>query len=183
MHVRESQVVQLVTGHEQLDLDFHAFVKERSAGLLRTAWLLTGDRGLAEDLLQTSLAATWARRDSLRHGPALEAYVRKAMLNTISSWRRRMSFHEIPIQDFPDTIRADRGEREARIELLKALAHLPLRQRAVIALRYLEDLSEADTAIAMGCSVGTVKSHTSRALRALSQHAALKGLIDMEDLG
>jgi RNA polymerase sigma factor (sigma-70 family) len=112
---------------------------------------MTGDRGLAEDLLQTALAATWARRDSLRHGQALEAYVRKAMLNTLGSWRRRMSFHETPIQDFPDAPGTDQSGREVRLELLKALERLPLRQRAVIALRYLEDLSEADTAMAMGC--------------------------------
>ena len=177
------EVVQLASGRQGLERDFSTFVNERSAGLLRTAWLLTGDRGLGENLLQTALAATWARRGSLRHERALEAYVRQAMLNTLGSWRRRRSFHETPTRDFPEDAAADPGGREVRLELLKALARLPLRQRAAIAFRYLADLSEGETAEAMGCSVGSVKSHTSRALRALSQQPALKGLIDGEDFG
>jgi RNA polymerase sigma-70 factor (sigma-E family) len=179
--VGEFRVADRATSSEPAQPDFHDFVQRRSGGLLRTAWLLTGDRGLAEDLLQTALAATWSRRDNLRHDDALEAYVRKAMLNTLTSWRRRRSFHEIPTHDLPDAADTARDGGETRVELLKAIAKLPLKQRAVIALRYLEDLSEAATAHALGCSVGTVKSHTSRALRALSQHSALRALIETEE--
>jgi len=140
---------------------FEAFVAARSSGLLRTAYLLTHDQYLAEDLLQTSLAKAWSSWGRVEDQP--EAYVRRILINTYSTWWRRRWNGEVPTEVLPETsfLNPDTG---AALELRAALARLPRRQRAVIVLRFFEDLTEAETARLLQCSVGTVKSQTSKAL-------------------
>lgn len=150
-----------------MDADFHDFVVARRRALLRTAWLLTGDWDRAEDLVQTALLRCYPRWGRIAEGDP-EAYVRRALARLATSWWRRRWRGEIPTALLPE--RAERdiyAEVDLRSAVLVALAHLPPRQRAAVVLRYLDDLSEAQTAAALGCSVGTVKSQTSAALRKL----------------
>jgi RNA polymerase sigma-70 factor (sigma-E family) len=142
---------------------FEGFVGARSPALLRTAYLLTHDRHLAEDLLQSSLAKAWSSWARIDTSP--EAYVRKILVNTYSSWWRRKWNGESPTDELPDVVQPDR--ESAIPELRTALARLPKRQRAVLVLRFFDDLTEAETARVMDCSVGTVKSQTSKALAKL----------------
>lgn len=147
---------------------FEAFVAERSAALLRTAVLLTHDRGHAEDLVQAALIKTYRhwRRVSERGDPY--AYVRRVLVTTAAGWRRRRSAQEIvdlpPVDRPDDRPVSDLGDRDV---LTRALETLPPRMRAALVLRYWEDLSEADAAAAMGCSVNTVKTQTARGLERL----------------
>jgi RNA polymerase sigma-70 factor (sigma-E family) len=149
---------------------FREFVTARRRALSRTAYLLTGDHSLAEDLLQTSLARTAAHWHRIVDADP-EAYLRKVMVNERTSrWRRRRYGVEVPASAEalaalappagPDT--ADAVVRRAT--LAAALAQLPPRQRAVIVLRFFDDLSEAQTAEALGCAIGTVKSQAHQAL-------------------
>jgi RNA polymerase sigma-70 factor (sigma-E family) len=158
---------------------FDEFVATRSPALLRTAYLLTGDHGLAEDLLQTALAKCWFAWGRIDGPP--EPYVRRALATTYATWWRRRWRAEWPTGELPD-----RGDPAAtapvddRDALWRALGALPRRQRAVVVLRYYEDLSEADTASALGISTGTVKSQAAKALAALRRDAALAGTIGGE---
>ena len=125
-----------------------------------------GDRELAEDLAQTALAKTyaaWARIDDRSAAPA---YARRTLVNTAASWFRKKGWrNELPSDELPETgVRPDPSTRPA---VLEALRRLPPRQRAVVVLRYYEDLSVAETADALGCSTGTVKSQTFEAFAKL----------------
>ena len=149
------------------DDGFRRFVVEQRQSLLRTAYLLTGDHGHAEDLVQTALLATyrhWARVSG-RGEPT--AYVRKALVNTSTSWRRRLSSTEQVIETLPEQAAAAVPDRDE--EMIRALRELPPRMRAVVVLRYFEDRSEAQTAELLGCSVGTVKTQSSRAMSRLRE--------------
>ena len=157
-------------------LDFADFVRQRSASMLRTAWLLTGgDWALAEDLAQTAFSEVWRHwtRVSVMEAPA--AYAHKVMLNTFLSWRRRRWTAEISTEPFVVSPATTGGFAtvDMREVLRHALLQLSARQRAVIALRYFEDRSEAETAAIMGCTVGTVKSQASRAIAKLRKHPGL----------
>lgn len=146
---------------------FEDFVVTRSPRLLRTAFLLTRDWALAEDLLQTALARAWEAWARIDGDP--EPYVRRIIVNTYaSSWRRRWR-GELPTANLPETVDVTdpHGGLDDRDRLWRALGRLPRRQRAVLVLRYFEDLSEAEIAEALGCSVGTVKSQASRAVAKL----------------
>ena len=148
--------------------EFRDFVVARSGVLLRFAWMLTYDEGRAEDLLQVALAKTWPHWTRVSRDGEPTAYVRKVMVNTATAWWGRRWRAEIPTLDVPD--RAARDPYAAvddRDALIGVLARLPGRQRAVVVLRYYEGLSEAETAEALGCSVGTVKSQAARALARL----------------
>jgi RNA polymerase sigma-70 factor (sigma-E family) len=147
------------------------FVVARSPALLRTAWLLTGDRGLAEDLVQDALARAWRAWPTITRTDRPEVYVRQVMVNTSITWARRRWRGERPtarLPEFPAT-RDDAADVDARDEVRRALAALPARQRATVVLRFVEDLSEVQTAQVLGCSVGTVKSQTARALARLRE--------------
>ena len=148
--------------------DFERFVAERGPRLLRVAWLLTGDAHLAEDLLQTALAKVWPRWHHIAAGNP-EAYVRKALVNTYASWRRRHWSGEIPQDDLPEISSTVDAFASVDLEhsLAAAIRDLPPRQRAVIVLRYFEDLSVDDTARVLHCRPGTVKSQAVKALRTL----------------
>jgi len=149
----------------QVDGEFSQFVKDQQSALLRTAYLLTGDHAAAEDLLQTALMKTYARWSSVT-APA--AFTRRVLVTTYTSWLRRRSFTERPVADPPDVPSTWTDEPDDRKEeLMTALATLPPRMRAAVVLRFYEDLTEADTAAVMGCSVGTVKTQTHRGLARL----------------
>lgn len=149
-------------------MEFEEFVAARSTALWRSAYLLTGDRQRAEDLLQTALVKAWRRWDRIVRHEAAEAYVRATIATTYTDWWRRRWNGEVPTGELPETAAPPDSTRvEVRRDVLAALAGLPRGQRAVIVLRYFDDLSEQQTAAALGVSVGTVKSQTSRALAAL----------------
>jgi RNA polymerase sigma-70 factor (sigma-E family) len=146
---------------------FEAFVAARSADLLRTAVLLTRDRGHAEDLVQTALVKAY-RRWSRIEGADPYAYVRRVLVTSAASWRRLRGTQEIVSLPAHDPAGPDHTEAFAeRDRMTEALAALPPRMRAVLVLRYAEDLSEAATAEVLGCSVHTVKSQTVRGLARL----------------
>jgi RNA polymerase sigma-70 factor (sigma-E family) len=146
---------------------FDEFVRSRSGALLRSAYLLTTDRHAAEDLLQDVLERVYVRWRRIRWAP--EAYARRALVHqAISRWRYRRRRPEEPRSGGVDRAAADHANGVVTRQLvLSALRELPPRQRAAVVLRYLDDLSEADTARLLGCSVGAVKSHTSRGLAKL----------------
>ena len=159
-------------GAKHLDAAFEEFVIERSASLLRTAFLLIGDRAEAEDLVQTALLRTALKWRGVGGQP--DAYVRKVLVNLARDrWRRiKRRPVEHSMDDLPAALTFHRDHAATVVDhqlLAEGLATLPQRQREVLALRYLEDLSIADTAAAMGTSEGTVKSYTSRALRQLRE--------------
>lgn len=155
---------------------FADFVAARSGALLRTAWLLTGDAGRAEDLLQTALAATWRRwRPTVADGDP-EAYVRRALVTTYASWWRRRWRGEVPTEVLPEAacvgdVAATVADRDA---VRRALGRLSRQQRAVVVLRYAEDLSIEETARLLGCSEATVKVQSARALATLRADTTLR---------
>lgn len=145
-----------------MDEEFERFVGRAGRRLLATAALLTGQRHAAEDLYQATLLKTWGAWSRIESNP--EAYARRTMVTTYAaSWRRK--WHgERPTEVVPDS---PAEESVPDLDLRAALQELPRRQRAVIVLRYYEDLTEAQTAETLGVSVGTVKSQASKALRRL----------------
>lgn len=148
------------------DDDFTELVQASWPGLFRSAYLLVGDRGLAEDLAQTALAKTYAAWPRIEDRSAARAYAQRTLINTASSWFRKRGWrNERPTADLPEG--SDHRHPGARVEVMEALAQLPARQRAVVVLRYYEDLSVAETADHLGCSTGTVKSQTFDALATL----------------
>ena len=145
---------------------FREFVNGRSGALIRSPWSLTGDWYAAEDLVQVALAKTWPHWDKLVRDGAPELYVRRTMVNTYATWWRRRWRHELATAEVPDSIDSQDPYARTDVEHLvaAALVGLPTRQRATVVLRYMDDLTEAETAHVMGCSVGTVKSQTAKAL-------------------
>lgn len=149
---------------------FAEFVAARSAVLLRAAWLLTGDRQLAEDLLQTALAASWRRWPQIGGSGDPEWYVRRVLVNTFLTWRRRRWWRELPAAALPERPGVEHDHASGTAErdaVRRALARLTRQQRAVVVLRYAEDLSVLETARLLGCSPNTVKVQASRALAVL----------------
>ncbi len=155
---------------------FGEFVAAHSRALLRAAWLLTGDWSAAEDLVQTALAAAWPRWATIGNP---SGYVHRVMTTTYLRWQRRRWTGEVATESVPE-VETGSGDPESRRVLLDALSTLPRQQRAAIVLRYFADLSEADTAAALGCSVGAVKSHTSRAVAKLRSLPAVAALLEDE---
>ncbi|WP_436491748.1 SigE family RNA polymerase sigma factor [Actinokineospora sp. HUAS TT18] len=148
------------------DDEFTDFVAHRSPALLRTAYLLCGgDKSAAEDLLQDVLERAYGKRRRVKGG--LEPYVRAALANASANrWRTKSRrVREAPLDDAAEPgVRGPESGVLDRDEVARALGELPARMRAVLVLRFFDDLSEADTAAALGCSTGTVKSQTSRGL-------------------
>jgi RNA polymerase sigma-70 factor (sigma-E family) len=145
--------------------DFEEFVVVRSDRLLRTAYLLTRDPARAEDLLQTALTRAWFAWKRLDEQP--EPYVRTILVDTYATWWRRRRRGERPAGDPPEPRSAVGTGPETRHDLWVALGRLPRRQRAVVVLRFFDDLTEEDTADVLSCSVGTVRSRTAKALARL----------------
>ena len=148
---------------------FTEFVSVRWAALYRTAYFLTGDRHEAEDLLQTALANTYVGWGRIRDLGALESYVRRALVNAASrGWKKRgrtVLTDEVPDPGHDGGL-AVLGDQAV---LWAAVCELPPRMRATLVLRYYEELSEAETAAALDCSVGSVKSQTHHALKRLRE--------------
>ncbi|GAA3177028.1 SigE family RNA polymerase sigma factor [Blastococcus jejuensis] len=151
------------------DEAFSEFVRAHGPSLLRTARLLTGDRSRGEDLTQSALARAYAQWAKVERADVPVAYVRKLLVNTHLSWRRLLSNTERVIETVPD--RSDGADLQAAHaavdEMRTALLHLSPRVRTAVVLRYFDDLSEAETARLMGCSVSTVNKHVGSGLRAL----------------
>ena len=146
---------------------FEAFVDARGDALWRSAWFLTGDVHLAEDLVQSALLKAWPKWDRVG-SVGFESYVRRVLFTTYIAWWRRRWNGESPTSDLPERSTGDESDATVRRhELMDALAQLPRGQRAVVVLRWLEDLSEAQTADLLGCSIGTVKSQAARAMASL----------------
>ena len=157
-------------GASRRDDEFREFVASRSAALFRLAFLLVGDYHQAQDLVQESLAKVYVAWPRLREAGNAEAYTRRVLATTVTSWRRRRSFHERPVELLPDAGSGDPAFQVAIHDALgRYLLELPARQRAAVVLRHYADLSEAQTAEAMGCSVGTVKSSTAAGLKRLRE--------------
>jgi RNA polymerase sigma-70 factor, ECF subfamily len=155
---------------QESEADFHDFVVARSPALLATAYLLTGDRHRAEDLLQSALAKALRHWSRIREHGTAEPYVRRILVNEHRSWWRSRRNREVlvaepPERAAPDDDPARFSDRDA---VWRALQQLAPRTRAVLVLRYWEDRSEAETAQLLDCSVGTVKSLASRGLRRLA---------------
>jgi RNA polymerase sigma-70 factor (sigma-E family) len=160
--------------------EFAEFVAARSKQLIRLAYVLTGDQHSAEDLLQNTLikaAAHWGRIHS-----APEAYVRRIMYREQVSWlRRRARRPETAMAQVPEPPAGEQPVSvEARLTLQDALRALPPRRRAVLVLRYLEDLPESQVADILGCSVGTVRSQTHKAVTQLRAALPALGLTSTE---
>jgi RNA polymerase sigma-70 factor (sigma-E family) len=143
--------------------EFRSFVSANSAGLLRFAYLLTGDVGLAEDAVQAVLARVFLKWRRVVH-PA--AYCRKALVSEVSSWRRRRHVEQVLVPEVPETgFWPESDALDGR--LIAALRTLSARQRAVVVLRFFDDMAEQDVARLLGITEGTVKQHTHRAMLAL----------------
>lgn len=143
--------------------DFEEYVSARGQALLRFAYALCRDADLAQDLVQDALVKAhgrWAGIDSP------DAYVRKAVVHDFCSWKRRLSSRDVVTSVVPDRAGSEDGP-EDRAAMWPLLAELPRQQRAVLVLRFYEDLDDAAIAHALGCSAATVRSHASKALAAL----------------
>ena len=165
----------------EAEREFREFVAARSAALFRSAYLLTGQREAAEDLLQGALAKVARRWSRIRLDP--EPYTRRALYNDqVSRWRLRSWRREAAYGELPDT--AAPGDHAAttdlRLALAAALGRLTPRQRAVVVLRYVEDRPESEVAAVLDVSIGTVRSTASRALARL--RAACPELADVEEV-
>lgn len=147
--------------------DFTEFMHARWAALFRTAYVLTGDRHDAEELLQEAMARTCVKWDGIRDKGAADGYVRRILVHEASrGWRRRSRERvtdEVPLPGHGGGL----PQHETHLDVWREVQLLPPRMRAALVLRYYEDLTEADTAAALGCSVGTVKSQTHAAIQRL----------------
>jgi RNA polymerase sigma-70 factor (sigma-E family) len=159
--------------------DFEHFVRANSRPLQRAAWLLCGNWNTAQDLTQVGLFAVWSHWHDIRRADAPQAYAYRAMLNAYLRTKRRKWNREVPTAEPPEsaTNPSETDEVELRDALLRALGHLPARQRAVLVLRYMLDLPEASVADLLDCSVGTVKSHSAKAIASLRKSQLLDDLL------
>jgi RNA polymerase sigma-70 factor (sigma-E family) len=171
-------------GDDGVEESFTAFVRASGERHLRVAALLTGDWHAAEDLVQASLVKlyrAWPGVDQVDGDP--DAYLRRIMINTQRSWWRARWRREAPVAALPDGPGQgeDADQRALAVSIRQALRRLSPRQRAVLVLRYYEDLPEAEIASLLGCSAGTVKAHAHRGLRALRAVLGEQG--DLDALG
>ena len=161
---------------------FAEFVRAREQALQRTAWLLTGDRELAKDLVQTALARVWPRWERILRRDDPEVYVRRVMVNTWATWTKRRWRAEratgtLPDGPAPGDVASDIA---VRLAIRDVLATLTSRQRAVLVLRVFDDLSEAQVARILDCAVGTVKSTMSQALAKLRANPRMAAFMEAE---
>jgi RNA polymerase sigma-70 factor (sigma-E family) len=155
------------------DAEFREFTRTRASQLHQCAYLLCGDWHLAHDLVQDTLVKAYQHWPRVRSAENPDAYVRRILLNEVRGrWRRRE--RSVPVPRFTDGIEPvthdTTDEIARRAGLMQALVALPLRQRATVVIRYLEGMSERETAAVLGCSEGTVKSQSARALGTLRKY-------------
>jgi len=160
------------------DEEFPQFIRNRASLLHQSAYLLCGDWHLAHDLVQETLVKTYQHWTRVRQANSPDAYVQRILINEARGrWRRRA--RDMPVVRFPEEREPAApdatDEITRRAGLLQALLALPLRQRATVILRYLEGMSERETAAVLGCSEGTVKSQSARAL------GTLRSFLDREE--
>jgi RNA polymerase sigma-70 factor (sigma-E family) len=166
---------------EDTDTAFCEYVSARGTALLRIAFMLTGNKQDAEDLVQAALAKTYLAWAKIQDRAALDQYVRRAMVNTHISWWRRRKLEEFPTDELPDQAVDDHAGASDRAEVVRrALDRLPERMRAAVMLRYFEDMTEPEIASALGISLGTVKSTVSRAVAKLRIDAELDAELGAE---
>lgn len=146
--------------------EYRQFVLEVATRLFRTAFMLTNDRQLAEDLVQQTLLRAWRYWRHVREADDRYSYVRRILLNSHSRMHRRRRVSEV-LTAAPHEQEGHRPLVDERDQLLRAIDHLSYGQKAVLLLRFYEDLTVDQTAELLGCSVGTVKSRTARALQQL----------------
>ena len=152
------------------DADFDQFMNATWASLFRTAYLLTGDYQLAEDVVQSAFAKVFLSWSKISTMAQPVSYTRKIVTNEAMSWWRRRSSSEVPTQELPVERHVGHEERVTQASVVRAaLASIPSRQRAVMVLRYYEDLSEAEIADTLNMSTGSVKAHASAARAALAR--------------
>jgi RNA polymerase sigma-70 factor (sigma-E family) len=164
------------SARDSRDADFAAYLAARQPSLLRTAYLLTGNRHDAEDLVQTAFAKLYLAWDKVRDQGSMDGYVRRILVNEHNSlwrraWKRREHTAEDTVLHALDRPHHDDHDDGVGPALWDVVQTLPRKARAVVVLRYYEEMSEAETAAVLGISVGTVKSQTSRALAALRERA------------
>jgi RNA polymerase sigma-70 factor (sigma-E family) len=153
------------------DVEFESWLAAREPALQRTAHLLTGDVHSAQDLVQITLAKLYLAWDRIQDRGHVDAYARKILVNEHrTAWRRPVRRREQVTADLPDRPAPEQGYDDRREAVWAFVASLPPRQRAVIVLRFYEQLTEPEIAELLGVSVGTVKSQSSRALAALRSH-------------
>lgn len=170
-----------LAARDALEEEFREFVAARSGALLRTAYLLAGDWATAEDLLQTALTKTYLAWKRLGGIEAVEPYARRVLVNTATSWWRRRWHGERPTEVLPERAAPDQVDAQLeRDALWRHVQTLPVRQRAVLVLRFYEDLSEAQTAELLDISTGTVKSQTFRALGTLRRRLGAEAAVEAE---
>jgi RNA polymerase sigma-70 factor (sigma-E family) len=156
-------------GGASVDESFEEYVSSHGDDLLRFAYVLGGDRHLAEDLVQEVLARVYPRWHRMTKVGHLDAYLRTAVVRQFLSWRRRRSSRETLLGVLPERVRSTDGavDHAARDEMWRLLASLPRKQRAVLVLRYYEDLADARIAEVLGCRQTTVRVHASHGIARL----------------
>ncbi|MET7395390.1 SigE family RNA polymerase sigma factor [Dactylosporangium sp. NPDC005572] len=162
---------------EAAPASFEAYVAARGAALVRFAILLTGDDQRAEDLVQDALAKAYLRWGRIRRADSPDVYLRRLLVNAARSWWRRGANREVPIEHVVDRPAPGDlgGEAADRDQLWRLIVRLPHRQRAVIVLRYYEDLDDATIAEILDCEPVTVRTHAMRALQRLRGHLDAAG--------
>jgi RNA polymerase sigma-70 factor (sigma-E family) len=155
-----------------VDPGFVEFVAARSGALFRTAVLIVGDRHAAEDLVQSALERAYRHWDRVAGMDAPEAYVRRILANLAADHHRLQSRGPLPLLEHDSATRDASQDVDEHDAVMRVLDQLPPRMRAVLVLRYYDDLSEAQTAEALGIAVGTVKSQAARALAKLREAMA-----------
>ena len=153
---------------------FAGFVREHTSALLRTAYLLTGNRQAAEELVQDTLARLYPKWERVESSDIPLAYVRRSLANAFVNHQRRASRREYAFEHLPEHVdhRDPLGQLADRDEIWSGLRRLPDRQRAALVLRFFEDLDDEQSASALGCRVGTVRSLISRGLATLRAEMA-----------
>jgi RNA polymerase sigma-70 factor (sigma-E family) len=156
---------------------FEEYVAARGAALVRFARVLTGDNHRSEDLVQDALAKAYPRWGRILRSDQPDVYMRRVIINAARSWWRRKSNREAPVEQFAEqpTDRDSEAEAAERDALWRHIVRLPERQRAVLVLRYYEDLDDLVIAEILGCSTSTVRTHAMRALAVMRQHCEAPG--------
>ena len=164
-----------ISASSAVDADFDNFVRTETGGLLRTAYLLTGNAAGAEDVVQEALTRLYPKWPRVMAADSPNAYVRRSVVNTFLNGRRSAANREIAIDvtDYPNHRDITQAISD-RDQVWRLLGRLPERQRAALVMRYFHGLSDTDAAHALGCRAGTVRSLISRGLAALRAESAIR---------